>query len=29
MFGESGERLRLRALPDRGDAKPGLANTNK
>jgi len=27
MFGESGERLRLRALPDRGDAKPGWANT--
>jgi len=27
MFGESGEGLRLRALPDRGDAKPGWANT--
>ncbi len=29
MFGESGEGLRLRALPDPGDAKPGLADTNK
>jgi len=27
MFGESGEGLRLRALPHRGDAKPGWANT--
>ncbi len=26
MSGESGERLRLRALPDWGDAKPGWAN---
>jgi len=29
MSGESGEGLRLRALPDWGDAKPGWANTNK
>jgi len=26
---ESGERLRLRTLPDWGDAKPSRANTNK
>jgi len=29
IFRESGEGLRLRALPDPGDAKPGLADTNK
>jgi len=29
MSRESGEGLRLRALPDWGDAKPGWANTNK